>query len=273
MSRYYVKHYNERHAEKVSSHEPSPESSEYQRLHKIKSMIPPDVQTILDCGCGDGRLGNMLKGDYDVQGCDIAQAPLKWCQFPVIQCPITELPFEDKSFDLVICGEVLEHILPAQYEHACRQLERVAKKWILITVPNREVLDISQFRCPHCQTITHDAWHVRSMDKNILSNSFRGFSANQWFHVGQKIRLDLVLKGKLRNRLLGYPRLKSNIQCPFCGCYGTPSGEQGAKPSTSASAANRPKWYSAARKWALSLVPGRSRWLGALLERKETESD
>lgn len=266
MSNIYENHYNGRHHHKVASLEPSPDSSEHKRLQKIKSMIPVDVKTIFDCGCGDGHLGNLLKDEYDIQGCDIAEAPLKFCKFPTVQCPITELPFGNNSFDLVICGEVLEHILPCEYEQACRQLERVASKWIIVTVPNREDIDAWKQKCPHCGTISHNAWHVRSMDEKKLSNSFHDFSAKHWFYVGGKQRLDYVLRVKLRNRLLGYPPLKPDFQCPLCGCYGTQSGIQESRKI--ASKDKRSGWYKAFRQWALSIVPGRSRWLGVVLERK-----
>lgn len=265
MSSVYENHYNEKHLNKVSSLKPSSESSEYQRLHKIISMIPSGVESILDCGCGDGRLGNLLKDKYSVHGCDIAQMPLKLCKFPTTQCRITELPFADNSFDLVICGEVLEHILPSEYEQACRQMERIASKWILVTVPNREDLDASKQKCPHCGTIFHPGWHVRCMDENKLSDSFPKFLPKNYFYVGRKRRLDQIFKMKLRNRLIGYPTLSPHNQCLFCGCYGSQSGKQVHKPI---SIDKRSGWYKTIRRWALAIVPGSPQWLGVVLERK-----
>ena len=242
---------------------------DYERFLAIKSLIPAGVQRILDCGCGDGSLGHLLKDEYAVQGCDIALEPLKHCEFPSVQCSLTKLPFDDNYFDLSICSEVLEHILPMEYERACQEIERVTRKWLIVTVPYREDLDYARQRCPHCGTIFHDAWHIRSMDKKTLANSFPGFLLKRYFYIGHKQRLDHILRIRLRNRLLGYPRLQPNRQCPLCGCVGTLSGEQKSRSFSKDgqySADNRPVWYKKLRRWALKIVPGRPRWLGAVLE-------
>jgi ubiquinone/menaquinone biosynthesis C-methylase UbiE len=246
-------------------------NDEWQRVMGIKSVIPQGVKRILDCGCGDGRLGNLLKDEYTVEGCDISSESLKHCKFPTIRCSVTKLPFQDRYFDLVISSEVLEHILPGDYEQACREIERVTRKWVIVTVPNREDLDGIKQQCPHCGTIFHDAWHVRSFDKKILANSFSNFSVKHWFYVGHKQRLDLMLRRRLRNWVLGYPKLWPNRQCPLCHCFGTASGEQDVHaPSESAQnlADRRPEWYKKLRHFALKVVPGRSRWLGVLLVRQ-----
>jgi len=44
------------------------------------------------------------------------------------------LQYKDNSFDLVICSEVLEHLENPQ--KALRELIRVSKKYILVSVPN-----------------------------------------------------------------------------------------------------------------------------------------
>lgn len=51
-----------------------------------------------------------------------------------IQGDITRMPFCDHSFDIVICTEVLEHL--EKPGAALKELKRVAKKFILITVPH-----------------------------------------------------------------------------------------------------------------------------------------
>jgi hypothetical protein len=243
-----------------------PSTPESGRVESTRSLIPDGVRSVLDCGCGWGHLGNLICRDYAVVGCDGAMTRLSACRFPVVRCGLEALPFADHCADLVVCSEVLEHILPTQYQVVCRELERVAREWLLVTVPNREPLDAFRQQCPHCGTIFHDAWHLRSYDEELLARSFRDFAPRRWIHMGHKQRLDRVLRIRLRNRLLGYPRLAKNRRCPLCRQWGTPTGEFESR-AKAGRRPDRPRWVSALRRSALRLVPGRSRWLGCLLQR------
>ena len=40
------------------------------KVQKILGMIPPDVRTIIDIGCGDGTITNRLAEKFDVTGVD-----------------------------------------------------------------------------------------------------------------------------------------------------------------------------------------------------------
>lgn len=43
----------------------------------ILGIIPPDVRTIIDVGCGDGAITNVLAESYTIVGGDISQEGLK----------------------------------------------------------------------------------------------------------------------------------------------------------------------------------------------------
>jgi 2-polyprenyl-3-methyl-5-hydroxy-6-metoxy-1,4-benzoquinol methylase len=96
---------------------------------------------VLDAGCGEGetieRLGDLLP--HPVQGVDLnpesvefASSRLPDDRFEVGD--LTDLGFEDDSFDLVLCLEVLEHI--PNPEPALIELSRVCSSEILISVPH-----------------------------------------------------------------------------------------------------------------------------------------
>ena len=46
------------------------------------------------------------------------------------------LPFEDNSFDVVASFDVFEHLLPEDTELALKEVSRVAKKAIILCIPN-----------------------------------------------------------------------------------------------------------------------------------------
>lgn len=257
----------------IRGREPSP--GEIERAEAIRSSIPAGVERILDCGCGDGRVGNAIRSEYRVMGCDIAPLSLKRCGFPAVRSFTQYLPFADDAFDLVISSEVLEHILPDDYERSCREIDRVVTRWIIVTVPYRENLDAARQCCPHCHTIFHDAWHLRSFDERRLEASFPNFEPRQWYYLGGKQRTDMELRRRLRNKLRGYPRLWPERQCPMCGRFGTDSGEAPAFAEKVGGARGAPKRsapVAALRKLASRIVPGHARWLGCLMERRAIHS-
>jgi methyltransferase family protein len=49
-------------------------------------------------------------------------------EIPVLMYDGRTLPCEDKSYDLVICNSVLEHVPPAQRDNLCREMRRVAQR-------------------------------------------------------------------------------------------------------------------------------------------------
>lgn len=78
----------------------------------ILDIIPQDVRTIIDIGCGDGAITNVLAERYRVIGGDVSQEGLKNLSVkaePMVSSA-QSLPFKDKCIDLVLSSELLEHL-------------------------------------------------------------------------------------------------------------------------------------------------------------------
>jgi len=87
----------------------------FRHIEKNKS------QTVLDAGCGRGyyvKLISMLPSTKKVVGIDINKEYLRRARVvlknekktEIQQASIYKLPFEDNTFDAVICSEILEHL-------------------------------------------------------------------------------------------------------------------------------------------------------------------
>jgi ubiquinone/menaquinone biosynthesis C-methylase UbiE len=94
---------------------------------------------ILNVGCGPGRssqylsdFGTVVSLEYDKYCCEFASEKTG---LKIINGSITELPFQDQSFDLVCAFDVIEHVEDDQL--AVFEMKRVAKNKgiIFITVP------------------------------------------------------------------------------------------------------------------------------------------
>ncbi len=101
-----------------------------------------DIVDILDAGCGEGFISDMIERnvenvritglEIETTALDIAKRMNKNVNY--LQGDICRMPFEDNRFDIVICTEVMEHL--KEPDTALQELARVAKKTILLTVPN-----------------------------------------------------------------------------------------------------------------------------------------
>lgn len=96
-------------------------------------------QTVLEVGCGEGRLADHLLRRYPrprrFAACDLEDARAGDID-PAIdfeRASIYELPYHDQAFDLVICCEVLEHLEDPR--RGLRELARVSRRHVLLSTP------------------------------------------------------------------------------------------------------------------------------------------
>ena len=102
----------------------------------LDPFCPPGrARDVLDAGCGTGGMLTWLEryaGGGRVAGIDISEAGLEFCRSrglrDVSQASVTELPFDDESFDLVTSFDVLVQ-LPGEGsdEQAMREMFRVLR--------------------------------------------------------------------------------------------------------------------------------------------------
>ncbi len=88
--------------------------------------------------------------------------------------------FQDNSFDNVTCLEVLEHV--PDFEFALRELCRVSRKGVYITVPFNE--KIEKVLCIHCAKFTPLSGHLHSFNYD----SFNQIIPVNW-KIFEKIRI------------------------------------------------------------------------------------
>lgn len=116
------------------------------RWSQVRQEEVQRLPTILDVGCGLGDLSRYL-GDHlpgaPVSGVDISSDCIAYCRQRASKGAVLRearadsLPFEDESFDIVWCGETLEHL--DDPEKALLEIRRVTEEhgFILISTPYR----------------------------------------------------------------------------------------------------------------------------------------
>jgi SAM-dependent methyltransferase len=152
-------------------------SDQYYRLkvRLIRGIIPDGVRTILDVGCGNGAITNELDSDYWVVGGDRSNAALSSLRIRGVQLAAEHLPFKHGSFDLVMSHQLLEHLPDDVFQQAVPEMMRVARRYLVISVPYRDRVAQQRACCEDCGCKYHVWGHVRNF--NSLSDVRRLFPA------------------------------------------------------------------------------------------------
>jgi SAM-dependent methyltransferase len=134
--------------------------------------------SILDLGCGYGAYSLALAAEgRKCVGCDVnmkylVQASLSGLPVAAVD---SVLPFPDRSFDTVILLEVIEHV--PELENILREAFRVARRNVLVSVPNAESLErLAENDVTYGHMLSSD--HVHFFDPASLRELLGRFGGN-----------------------------------------------------------------------------------------------
>ena len=183
----------------------------------VLSLLPPDIESVLDIGCGDGFITNALPESLRVVGMDTSEEALKYVKRETKLGALPRTEFADNSFDLVMANDVIEHLPRSVFREGMREIERIAAKYVIITVPLLEDLRAACTRCGACGRVYHVNHHQQSFGVVELANLFEGRLVAQVFiFSGAEVDPVTRLQGAFRARL-GALIHSDTALCPYCG--------------------------------------------------------
>lgn len=111
--------------------------------------------SLLDVGCGDGSFADAVREKYNCLATGVDPVP----GLARVTASSHDLPFSDRTYDVVTFLDVLEHILPEDTEATLRELARIARHHVILTVNNNP----SCYRGPndtelHINIKPYDEW-------------------------------------------------------------------------------------------------------------------
>lgn len=195
------------------------------KIEKTLALIPNNIKTIADIGCGNGVITNVLGNFYDVTAVDRSENALKSVKTKKIVANAENIPLPKDSFDMVFSSELLEHLNDETLAGTVSEIMRLSKKYIFITVPNNENPYKLSIKCPKCGYVYNSSNHLRSFNLKSLEKLFPEFHLVKSFTYGKKIRyynrgiLNLKTKFSPSNSWIPYywmQRENRRTTCPSC---------------------------------------------------------
>lgn len=156
-----------------------------QKTAKLTASL--GAQTILDAGCAEGFVSRHLRQQWETQvkfwGVDLDTDALArgrtltpWMRRT--RASVLALPFADEQFDLVLCIEVLEHLLEPLL--ALHELRRVTRTYVLLSVPHEPWFRLlNALRGKHLRAWGNDPEHIQ----NWTGQQFASFAACEFVIV------------------------------------------------------------------------------------------
>jgi SAM-dependent methyltransferase len=191
------------------------------------SLIPEDVREIIDVGCGNGLFLKYLKDQnkYQCIGLERSKSAIevgtRELGVRIVEGSMDCMNFSEHSFDMVTSMEVLEHLPGDVYQRALREMERIARRYILINVPYRERRKFSE--CPDCGCVFPNCYHMRSFDDDALSHLFSRFRLIKSKHTGIKREALIWYLWNLTRTKFKRPFSELSL-CPLCGLVAPETG-------------------------------------------------
>lgn len=125
------------------------EDGRYQVIFReLQNLKENKENLILDVGCGKGRYLNNLMDDFpdnDYVAIDLSEGVMQFLESDIIekkQGSLTNIPYEDDSFDLVYACESLEHAI--DIESALREIARVTKTGGKIVIIDKNLKELGR---------------------------------------------------------------------------------------------------------------------------------
>jgi ubiquinone/menaquinone biosynthesis C-methylase UbiE len=123
------------------------------RFHRkiVAEVVALTPQSFLDAGCGEGFVARRIieaVPEIALTGCDVSSMALEIAasanpEARFVAGSVVDLPFPDRSFDVVGCFEVLEHLPGDLPRRALSELARVARRAVVLSVPHEPIFSLA----------------------------------------------------------------------------------------------------------------------------------
>lgn len=189
----------------MRTHYDSPNPLEKTLWKKKKEAIRHILQnlsakTIIDVGCGDGRLIDIIPSRMIYTGIDISPTQIeeakkfirqkKQNKTSFIIGDVTKMPFPENSFDVALACDIVEHVLSP--EKLFKELKRVVRKngCIIFGIPNESLWELARLMLLKFPLRSPD--HINAIYPNDIKKAFPNILKKIFLPVPFSSKLSLI---------------------------------------------------------------------------------
>lgn len=100
--------------------------------HQIHEVLARDPKTVLEVGVGNRVVTEYLQN----AGPAVTTLDVEEELSPDVIASVTSIPLPDESHDVVLAAEVLEHLPFEDFPKALAEINRVTRRWAVISLPH-----------------------------------------------------------------------------------------------------------------------------------------
>ena len=155
--------------------------------HRIESLLRlcGVGEAALDVGARAGEISAHLTAQFErIVALDLVRPTVKHPKIACVEGDATKLPFPDRSFDVVLCSEMLEHLSLSDLSIAAREIARVTRSRLIVGVPYKQDIRLGRTTCGECGTVNPPWGHVNVFDESALRALFPSLQCDVVEFVG-----------------------------------------------------------------------------------------
>jgi len=158
------------------------------QLSYIKQTRP---RSILEVGKGSGTLETML----EMRGFEYTSLDIDNELLPDVVGNVLDMPFKDNSFDTVCAFQVLEHLPFNKFNLCLKEMHRVSKKYVVISLPYACFYVSLGFQLFYARFLTSvfKLFHLKPFEPSYINLSIPFFFLNKlglpkshYWEIGRK---------------------------------------------------------------------------------------
>lgn len=100
--------------------------------HQIDTVVSFEPETVMEVGAGGGVVTAALRA----AGLAVTTLDVQPALMPDIVASVNALPCKNETFDVALCSQVLEHLPFEQFMPALRELRRVTRLGLVLSLPD-----------------------------------------------------------------------------------------------------------------------------------------